>query len=103
MARGEQVRVPLPQRYLGLVGDAQHHVPAGPRAPGLDEAEVPGADPGLVGELELAAAPTVAPLPDQRPDRLAKGWGGVEDGAAHGSQSVRRGSCSPLPARSSTR
>ena len=47
IARGHQQHVALAQGDLELLGQVQHHLAAGLRAAGLEEAQVPGRDLGL--------------------------------------------------------
>ena len=65
VAGGEQQRVALPQRHLEVLGQVQHHLPAGPGPAGLHEAQVPGGDTRLLGQVELAEAAALAPLAEQ--------------------------------------
>ena len=74
---GEQQLVALPQRHLQLLGQVQHHLPAGPRATGLDEAQVPAGHPGLAGQVQLAEPPALPPVAQQFPH------GGTRSGAGH--------------------
>ena len=62
VAGGEQELVAIAQRDLELLGELQHHLGAGPRAPGLDEAHMAGGDARVEGEVELAAPAPLAPV-----------------------------------------
>ena len=53
-SRGEQQLVAVAQGHVELLGEVQHHLGAGPRPPGLDEAQVPRGDVGLERQVELA-------------------------------------------------
>ena len=64
-ARGEQHPVALPQRYVEGQGQPQHHLPAGPGAAGLDEADVARRRLGRGREVELADPAHRAPVPEQ--------------------------------------
>jgi len=61
-ARREQQRVALARGHREALGQVQHHLPAGRRAPGLDAAQVALRDARLGGEMELAEAATSTPL-----------------------------------------
>ena len=67
IAAGKQQVVALPERDLELLCKQQQHLRAGPRTPGLDEAEMAGRDAGIERELQLAEPLSLAPLPQQRP------------------------------------
>ena len=58
----EQARIPLPIRNAEPFAQVQHHLAAGPRATGLDEAQVPCGNIGGQSEIELAHAPALAPF-----------------------------------------
>ena len=53
----EQQRVAVAQGDVEALGQAQHHLRARARAPGLDEAQVARRDAGLERQVELAQAP----------------------------------------------
>jgi hypothetical protein len=48
-----------------LFGEMQQYLAARLRATGLDKAQMPGRDPGVAGEIELAQPPALAPLAQQ--------------------------------------
>jgi hypothetical protein len=48
----------------------QQHLAARMRAAGFDETQMPGRDPGVTGEVELAQAPALPPLAQQSTDWL---------------------------------
>ena len=75
---GDEEPVAIAQGDVELVGEVEHHLPARPRAAGLDEAEMARGDAGRVGEIELAQAPTGAPVSEELADR---GRAGVRHGA----------------------
>jgi hypothetical protein len=58
----EQQPILLAEGNLQLLQDAQQHVPSGPRAARLDEAQMPGGDSGLERQVELGHTPALAPL-----------------------------------------
>lgn len=65
VAGGQQQMVALAQGEVKLLGEAEDRLPARLGAAVLYEAQVPGRDPRLQGELELTQAP-VAPPPAQQ-------------------------------------
>ncbi len=67
--RGDQQLVLLTGGHLQRLGQPQHHGPAGRRAAGLDEADVPGRHIGLQSEVELAEPSALPPRPHQRTER----------------------------------
>jgi hypothetical protein len=75
-AGGQQEVVAVAQRYVELLGQMQHHLPARLRAARLQEAQVSRRDAGLEREVELAEAAPPAPVAQQRAE-----WDG---GRAHG-------------------
>jgi len=85
VATGKQELVALAQGHVELVGEAQHHVAARRRAPGLDEAEVARGDLGVEREVHLAEAPALAPAAQE----LANGERGDVLGGRH-AVTVRR-------------
>lgn len=60
---GEQKLVAGPDRDLEVLRQPHDHLRGRPRPSGLDVAEVPRADLGLVRQLELAEPTALAPLP----------------------------------------
>jgi hypothetical protein len=52
-----------------VLGQAQDHLTGRPRPAGLNEAQVPGGDVGLDGQVELAEPAPLPPLPEQVADR----------------------------------
>jgi hypothetical protein len=76
VASGEQQMVALAQRHLELLAQPQQHVAAGPGPAGLQEAQVPGRDLRLEGEVELAEAAALAPLAQQLADGPRQRLGG---------------------------
>ena len=78
--RDEQ-HIALAQRHLELVGQAQQHLAARLRAPGIQKAQVAGRDLGLAGQRQLAPAAVLPPVADQVADRLGVGRG---EGGFHG-------------------
>ena len=64
-ARRQEQAVALTQRNVKALGEVEDHLAARPGASGLHEAQMPGGDLGLKGQLELAHAPALAPLPQQ--------------------------------------
>ena len=68
VARGEQQLVAVAQRDVELLGEMDDHLGAGPCPAGLDEADMPGGHVRLEREVQLAQAPPLAPLAQQRPD-----------------------------------
>jgi hypothetical protein len=61
--------VALAQRHFELLGETQDHLAAGERTAGFDEAEVPGGDLSIEGQLQLAEAAALAPLTQELADR----------------------------------
>jgi hypothetical protein len=68
---GQQHAVALAQRDIELRGEVQHHLGAGPRSAGLEEAHVPSGDPGRERQLELAHPASSAPLAQEHADATA--------------------------------
>ena len=68
MAGGEQQGVLLAQGEIEVPDDPQQRLAPGPRAPGLDEAQMAGRDPGVERQIQLRASSTLAPLAQQRAD-----------------------------------
>ena len=64
----EQQGVALPQRHVELLGDGEDELGAGPRAPGLDEAQVTGRHAHVERQVELAAAAPDTPVAEQLTD-----------------------------------
>jgi hypothetical protein len=62
VAGGEQQLVAHPERNLELLCEQQHHLGARRRAACLDEAEMPGRDPGIEREVQLRSSPPLPPL-----------------------------------------
>ena len=65
VAGGDEQVVTVAQRDVEHAGQQQHHLAAGLRPSGLDEAQVARGHAGLDGELELAHPALRAPLPEQ--------------------------------------
>ncbi len=63
VAAGLEQPVPLAQRHVERFGEDQQRLTARLRAPGFDEADMPGREPGAHREIELAEprAPTAIP------------------------------------------
>ena len=57
--------VALAQRHLELLGEVQHHVRAGPRAAGLEEAQVSRGHARVERQVELAETAPPAPVAQQ--------------------------------------
>ena len=68
VAGREQHPVALAQRHLEPLGEVQHHRRARPRAPRLDEREVPRRHVRVERELELREPAPLPPVAQQRPD-----------------------------------
>ncbi len=66
VTRGEHQRIAFAQRHFQLFSQREQQPPAGARPTGLDEAEVPGGYSGVQREVQLAAAPPLPPLAQQR-------------------------------------
>ena len=62
--------VALAERQVELLGEVEDHLAARLRPPGLHEAQVPGGDLRLEGEVHLAQPAALAPLAQQPADRL---------------------------------
>ena len=92
-ARRDQQRVALAQRHVEVIGEVQHHLAARPGPAGLDEAQVPRRDAGVVRQIELAQAPPRPPVAQQRAD------GGRSLMRPHRTDGSR---ARPLPPREST-
>ena len=60
---GEQQRVARSERQVELGRQVPQQLAACTRPPGLDEAQVPGGDPGGQGKVELAPAAPEPPIP----------------------------------------
>ena len=90
VAGRDQQHVALAQRHVELLGEPQHHLARGLRAPGFEEAQMLGGDLGLEREIELAQAAALAPFAQVIADRT-DGFHGDEDSAGRTRQS-------PLPA-----
>ena len=71
IARRHQEHVALAHRHVKLFGEMQQHVAARMGAAGFDKAQMPGRDPGVAGEIELAQAPALPPLTQQSTDGLS--------------------------------
>jgi hypothetical protein len=76
VAGGGEQAVALAQRHLEALGQAQQHLAAGQRAPGLDIAEVARGHRGLAGEIELAEAGPLPPPAQQFADGQRRTHGG---------------------------
>ena len=70
-AGGHEPDVPLPQRQVQLLRQAQHEPAAGRGAAELDESEMARRDIGAEGELHLRQPPALAPEPQMIPEALA--------------------------------
>ena len=68
-ARGRQPQVPLPQRHIQPLRQAQHHRPARHGAARLQAAQVPGGDLRLQRQVHLAHAPAPPPAAEVVADR----------------------------------
>ena len=68
MARREQQPVLFAVGDIELLQEADQQLPAGLRAPGLDETQMPRRGLRLQRQLHLAHATAVAPLPEGPPD-----------------------------------
>ena len=73
IARRHQQHVAFAHRDIELLGEVQQHVAARLRAAGFDEAQMPGGNAGVAGEVELAEAAALPPLPYEPADRGARG------------------------------
>ena len=65
-AGGREQAVALAQRHVEPIGQTQHHLAAGHRAAGLDEAQVARRHVGVTRQVELTQAPPLAPLAQLR-------------------------------------
>jgi len=63
----EQHLVAVPQGDLECLRQPQHHLPARQRPPGFQVGQVARRGGRQVGEVELAEAPPLPPLPQQQP------------------------------------
>ena len=73
VSRRDQEHVALTQGYVEPFGQVEDHLARRLRSAGFDKAQVPRRDIGLAGEVELAHAPTPAPISQviaQRSDRF---------------------------------
>ena len=61
----QQQRVAVARRHVEMLGQVQDHLAGRPGAAGLDEAQVPGGDVGLYGQVELAQPAALPPLAQQ--------------------------------------
>ena len=73
---GEQQVVLLAVGNLQLVEDSEQQLAPRVRAAGLDEAQMPGRDPGLERELQLAHPAPAAPVAQRPPDACVCRRGG---------------------------
>ncbi|SFM08403.1 CubicO group peptidase, beta-lactamase class C family [Variovorax sp. OV329] len=73
IAGGHQQGIALAQRHFQALGQAQHHLAAGRGAAGFHVAQMAGGNIRLLGEIELAQAPLLAPVAQV----LAEWIGGV--------------------------
>ena len=78
VARRHQQLVAVAQRHLEPVRQLEDHAGAGARPARLDEAQVPCRDAGVERQVELAEAPPLAPVAQQRP--YASGCSGARHG-----------------------
>jgi len=69
VACSHQQHIALAHRNVELLGKVQQHVAARLRSAGLDEAQMPGRNTGIAGEVELAEAAALAPLAYEPADR----------------------------------
>ena len=84
----DQQHVALAQRHVEPLGEPQHHVARGLRAPGFEEAQMLGRNLGIEREIELAEAAALPPFAQM-----------IADGTCfHGGQDSAAGAPSPLPA-----
>ena len=67
--------VGIPQRHLQQVGQSQQHFTARLRASGLQKAQVFGGDVGFHCKVQLAHAPTLAPVTQQVTHRRCRRHG----------------------------
>lgn len=65
---GEQQRVAFPQRNVEPLGEAQHHLPARHRPPGLHETQVARGNTGMRRQFQLTQPPAHPPVPQQFAD-----------------------------------
>jgi len=61
----DEERVLLAQRYVEVLGEVQHELPARPRSSGLHEREVAGREPCFARELQLAEMAALPPRAQQ--------------------------------------